>query len=61
MPIPSKAVLVAKSDSSTRKARFTTPMDSCYRQFVAALSAKTAGFAVSNFVPKWRTRHDSNV
>ena len=28
---------------------------------VAASSAKTAGFRVPSFVPKWRTRHDSNV
>jgi site-specific DNA recombinase len=28
---------------------------------VAASSAKTAGFGVPSFVPKWRTRHDSNV
>jgi hypothetical protein len=29
--------------------------------FVAASSAKTAGFGVPSFVPNWRTRHDSNV
>src|SRR6202008_3136374 len=28
---------------------------------VAASSAKTAGFGVPSSVPKWRTRHDSNV
>jgi hypothetical protein len=28
---------------------------------VAASSAKTAGLAVPSFVPKRRTRHDSNV
>ncbi|WP_179733056.1 MULTISPECIES: recombinase family protein [unclassified Bradyrhizobium] len=28
---------------------------------VAASGAKTAGFGVPSFVPKWRTRHDSNV
>ncbi|MDE5442270.1 hypothetical protein GWG65_12585 [Bradyrhizobium sp. CSA207] len=28
---------------------------------VAASSAKTAGFGVPGFVPKWRARHDSNV
>ena len=31
------------------------------RTLVAASSAKTAGFGVPSFVPKWRTRHDSNV
>ena len=31
------------------------------RALVAASSAKTAGFGVPSFVPKWRTRHDSNV
>ncbi len=31
------------------------------RALVAASSAKTAGFGVSSSVPKWRTRHDSNV
>jgi site-specific DNA recombinase len=31
------------------------------RTLVAAESAKTAGFGVRCFVPKWRTRHDSNV
>jgi site-specific DNA recombinase len=31
------------------------------RTLVAASSAKTEGFGVPSFVPKWRTRHDSNV
>jgi site-specific DNA recombinase len=31
------------------------------RALVAASSAKTAGFGVTSSVPKWRTRHDSNV
>ena len=31
------------------------------RTLVAASSAKTAGFGVPSFVPKWRARHDSNV
>jgi hypothetical protein len=31
------------------------------RTLVAASSAKTAGFGAPSFVPKWRTRHDSNV
>jgi hypothetical protein len=31
------------------------------RTLVAAESAKTAGFGVPSSVPKWRTRHDSNV
>ncbi|UPK03944.1 recombinase family protein [Bradyrhizobium sp. 170] len=31
------------------------------RTLVAASSAKSAGFGVPSFVPKWRTRHDSNV
>jgi len=31
------------------------------RTLVATESAKTAGFGVPSFVPKWRTRHDSNV
>jgi site-specific DNA recombinase len=31
------------------------------RTLVAASGAKTAGFGVPSFVPKWRTRHDSNV
>ena len=31
------------------------------RTLVAASSGKTAGFGVPSFVPKWRTRHDSNV
>jgi site-specific DNA recombinase len=30
------------------------------RTLVAAASAKTAGFGVPGFVPKWRTRQDSN-
>jgi site-specific DNA recombinase len=30
------------------------------RTLVAASSAKTAGFGVPSFVPKWRTRRDSN-
>jgi site-specific DNA recombinase len=30
------------------------------RTLVAASSAKTAGFGVSSFVPKWRARRDSN-
>jgi len=31
------------------------------RTLVAASSAKTAGFGVPSFVPKWRARNDSNV
>jgi site-specific DNA recombinase len=31
------------------------------RTLVAAESAKTTGFGVPSSVPKWRTRHDSNV
>ena len=31
------------------------------RTLVAASSARTAGFGVPSSVPKWRTRHDSNV
>jgi hypothetical protein len=31
------------------------------RTLVAASSAKTAGFGGPSSVPKWRTRHDSNV
>jgi site-specific DNA recombinase len=31
------------------------------RALVAASSAKTTGFGVPSSVPKWRTRHDSNV
>jgi site-specific DNA recombinase len=31
------------------------------RTFVAATSAKTAGFGVPSFVPNWRPRGDSNV
>src|SRR5262245_21337973 len=30
------------------------------RTLVAASSAKTAGFGVTSFVPKWRARRDSN-
>ena len=30
------------------------------RTLVAASSAKTAGFRVPSFVPKWRARRDSN-
>jgi DNA invertase Pin-like site-specific DNA recombinase len=31
------------------------------RTLVAASSAKTAGFCVPSFVPKWRARQDSNL
>jgi hypothetical protein len=31
------------------------------RTLVAAESAKSAGFGVPSFVPKWRARNDSNV
>jgi site-specific DNA recombinase len=31
------------------------------RTLVATSSAKTADFGVPSSVPKWRTRHDSNV
>jgi hypothetical protein len=31
------------------------------RTLFAASRAKTAGFGVPSSVPKWRTRHDSNV
>jgi hypothetical protein len=32
-----------------------------HRTLGAAESAKAASFGVPNSVPKWRTRHDSNV
>jgi site-specific DNA recombinase len=31
------------------------------RTLVSASGVKSAGFGVPSFVPKWRTRHDSNV
>jgi hypothetical protein len=31
------------------------------RTLAAASSAKTAGFGVPSFVPKWRARYDSNL
>jgi site-specific DNA recombinase len=31
------------------------------RTLVAAASAKTAGFGLPSFVPKWRAREDSNL
>ncbi|XSC48568.1 recombinase family protein [Bradyrhizobium sp. RDT10] len=53
--------LAQRVEVDTKEVRIMGSKSALLRTLVAASSVKTAGFAVPSFVPKWRTRHDSNV
>lgn len=49
------------SKSIRKRAAYTGSKIMLLRTLAAASSEKTEGFGVPSSVPKWRTRHDSNV
>ena len=53
--------LAQRVEVDTKEVRIMGSKSVLLRTLVAAESAKTAGFGVPSSVPKWRTRHDSNV
>ena len=53
--------LAQRVEVDAKEPRIMGSKSELLRTLVAASSAKTAGFGVPSFVPKWRTRHDSNV
>lgn len=53
--------LAQRIEVDTKEVRIMGSKSVLLRTLVAASSAKSAGFGVPSFVPKWRTRHDSNV
>jgi len=53
--------LTQRVEVDVKELRIMGSKSELLRTLVAASSAKTAGFGVPSFVPKWRTRHDSNV
>jgi hypothetical protein len=52
--------LAQRIEVDTKEVRIMGSKSVLLRTLVAASSVKTAGFGVPSFVPKWRTRHDSN-
>ena len=53
--------LAQRVEVDQKELRIMGSKSALLRTLVAASSAKTAGFGVPSSVPKWRTRHDSNV
>lgn len=53
--------LTQRIEVDTKEVRIMGSKSVLLSTLVAASSAKTAGFGVPSFVPKWRARHDSNV
>ena len=53
--------LAQRVEVDAKEIRIMGSKSELLRTLVAASSPKTAGFGVPSFVPKWRTRHDSNV
>lgn len=53
--------LAQRVDVDTKEVRILGSKSVLLRTLVATSSAKTAGFGVTSFVPKWRARNDSNV
>lgn len=53
--------LAQRMEVDAKEVRIMGSKSVLLRTLVAASSAKTAGFGMPSFVPKWRTRHDSNV
>ena len=53
--------LAQRIEVDTKEPRIMGSESALLRTLVAAESAKKAGSVVPSSVPKWRTRHDSNV
>jgi site-specific DNA recombinase len=53
--------LAQRVEVDAKEVRITGSKSELLRTLVAASSAKTAGFGVPSFVPKWRARQDSNL
>jgi site-specific DNA recombinase len=53
--------LAQRVEVDTKEVRILGSKSVLLRTLVAASSAKTAGFGVTSFVPKWRARQDSNL
>jgi site-specific DNA recombinase len=56
----SRRALAQRVEVDAKEVRITGSKSVLLRTLVAASSAKTAGFGVPSFVPKWRARRDSN-
>jgi len=52
--------LAQRVEVDAKEVRITGSKSALLRTLVAASSAKTAGFGVPSFVPKWRAGRDSN-
>src|SRR5206468_2145094 len=52
--------LAQRVEVDAKEVRIVGSKSALLRTLVAASSAKTAGFGVPSFVPKWRARRDSN-
>ena len=52
--------LAQRVEVDTKEVRIMGSKSVLLRTLVVASSAKTAGFGVTSFVPKWRARRDSN-
>jgi hypothetical protein len=53
--------LAQRVEVDAKELRIMGSKSELLRTLVPASSATTTGFGVPSFVPKWRTRHDSNV
>jgi hypothetical protein len=52
--------LAQRIEVDAKEVRIMGSKSELLRTLIAASSAKTAGFGVPSFVPKWRARRDSN-
>jgi site-specific DNA recombinase len=55
-----RRALAQRVEVDTKKVRIMGAKSVLLRTLLAASGAKTAGFGVPSFVPKWRARRDSN-
>jgi site-specific DNA recombinase len=53
--------LAQRVEVDAKEVRIIGSKSELLRTLVAVSSAKTAGFGVPSFVPKWRARKDSNL
>jgi site-specific DNA recombinase len=53
--------LAQRIEVDAKEVRIMGSKSELLRTLVTASSAKTAGFGVPSFVPKWRARGDSNL
>jgi site-specific DNA recombinase len=53
--------LIQRIEVDAKEVRIMGSKSVLLRTLVAAADAKSAGYGVPSFVPKWRPRHDSNV